>query len=427
MKKIAMALLIVMLITTSVVFAQGGKEAVQSAPAADAPVNLRFVLWDKASTQYLMPLVDAYKAKHPNVSFEFVDVAANDYGDKLTVMLSGGDTVDIISVKDIPMYSGMLTRNQIVPLNDLITRDKIDLAQYSGATNELTVDGKLYALPFRSDIWILYYNKDIFDKAGIPYPDNDMTWTEYENLARKLTSGTGANKIYGAHHHTWRSTVQLPTVQDGKNTVVSTDYSFMKPIYDMIIRMQNEGTIMDYGSLRAGNIHYKGVFYNGQIAMLPMGSWFIGTIIAGKKAGETKVNWGIAKYPHPEGISAGTTAGTLTSLAINSKSANKEQAWDFLKFYCGPEGADILAKTGALPAIRNSNILNTFASMEGFPAGGADALQTVTVRLELPMHAKVSAIEQILNEQHELIMTQSVTVDKGLAEATARVKKLLAQ
>lgn len=396
-------------------------------PPTPAPVTLKMVAWDIATTPYWQAVIDAYIAKNPNVKIELIDVSSAEYQDKVNIMLSGGDKTDIITVKDIPGYSAMLTRNQIIPLNSFVETDGLDLSVYSGAAEELTFEGSIYALPFRSDIWILYYNKDIFDRAGVAYPTNDMTWAEYEELARTLTSGSGADKVYGAHHHTWRSTVQLATVQDGKNTVIATDYSFMKPIYDMIVRMQKDGIIMDYGSLKAGSIHYSGVFKNEQIAMVPMGSWFIGTMIAAKNAGEADFNWGVAKFPHPAGVPAGTTAGTLTSLAINANSDNKDAAWDFIKFYSGVEGAKALAKTGNLPALRTPEVLDIFASLEGVPAEATEALQTVTVRLELPMHPKVGEVEQILNQEHELIMSESVSVDEGIEAMTRRVLEALAE
>jgi multiple sugar transport system substrate-binding protein len=392
--------------------------------AADEPITLTMTAWDVATTPYWQAVVDAYEAQNPNVKVELIDVTSAEYHDKVNIMLSGGDETDIITVKDIPGYSAMLTRGQIIPLNDYIDADSFDLSVYSGAGEELTFEGSIYALPFRSDIWILYYNKDIFDAAGLDYP-KDITWAEYDALARELTSGEGNEKVYGAHHHTWRSTVQLATTQDGKNTVIATDYSFMKPIYDMIVAMQDDGIIMDYGSLKASSTHYSGVFWNEQIAMLPMGSWFIGSMIAAENDGNADFNWGVAKFPVPEGVEPGTTAGTLTSLAINSNSDNKDAAWDFIKFYSGPEGAKALAETGNLPALRNEEILGVFSSLDGVPAEAADALQTTTVRLELPMHPKVGAVEQILNEEHELIMTNSVTVDEGIAAMSERVSEAL--
>ncbi len=399
------------------------------ASAQSGNVKLKMILWDLSQATYIQPVVDAYIAKHPKVSIEFINIPANDYGQKLAIMLSGGDTSDIISVKDMPMYAAMVAKKQIEPLGSLIARDKFDLEQYSGVTDEITVDGALYALPFRSDIWIMYYNKDIFNKSGVAYPTNDMTWDQYAELARKISSGTGVDRVYGSHHHIWRSTVQLATVQDGKHSIITADYSFMKPMYEMILKMQKDKTIMDFASLKVGNIHYSGVFYNEQIAMLPMGSWFIGTLISKIKDGTADMNWGIVKFPHPKGVEAGTTAGTITSLAINSKSANKDASWDFIKFFAGPEGASILAKLGSLPAIRNDQVIAAMKNISGFPQDKAsgEALVTKTVRLELPIHPKVAIIEKILNEEHELIITESVSIDQGLANMSRRVKEALSQ
>ena len=392
-------------------------------------VKLKMIVWDLNQTTYMQPMVDAYTAKHPNVSIEFINIPANDYGQKLAVMLAGGDTSDIISVKDIPMYASMVSKKQIESLNTYIARDKIDLDEYSGVTDQIMVDKMLYALPYRSDIWILYYNKDLFDKAKVPYPSNDMTWDEYAALARKVSFGQGVDRVYGSHYHTWRSTVQLPTVQDGKHSIIATDYSYMKPYYELVLGMQKDKTVMDFSSLKVGNMHYSGLFYNEQIAMMPMGSWFIGTLISKVKDGTAKMHWGIARYPHPAGVPSGTTAGTITSLAINSKSVNKEVAWDFLRFFCGSEGANILAKMGSLPAVRNQQVLDSIRKIDGYPQDktSADALMTKTVRLELPMHPKVAIIEKILNEEHELIMTGSVSIDQGLAEMSRRVKEVLDQ
>lgn len=417
MKKFILIVLIALTVLGTVSAQAGGK------------IKLKMIVWDLNQTTYMQPMVDAYLAKHPNVSIEYINIPANDYGQKLAVMLAGGDTSDIISVKDIPMYASMISKKQIEPLNSYIAKDKIDLEQYSGIAEQITVDNKIYALPYRSDIWILYYNKDLFDKAKVPYPTNDMTWDQYAALARQVSFGQGVDRVYGSHYHIWRSTVQLPSVQDGKHSIIATDYSYMKPYYQMVLDMQKDKTVMDFSSLKVGNMHYSGLFYNEQIAMLPMGSWFIGTLISKIKDGTASMKWGIARYPHPVGVPSGTTAGTITSLAINAKSANKEAAWDFLKFFCGPEGAVILAQMGSLPAINNQQVLDSIKKIDGFPQDktSAEALMTKTVRLELPLHPKVATIEKILNEEHELIMTGSVSIDQGLAEMGRRVKEALEQ
>lgn len=426
MKKMLLLTAFVSIISLSL-FANGTKE--EESVQADGKIELRMVTWDVSQTVYLEPLINAYKAINPDVSIELINVSANEYQDKLSIMLAGGDDVDIVTVKDIPGYSGMVQRKLIDPLNDYIKKDNLDLTKYSGLTDDITIDGNLYAIPFRSDFWLMYYNKDIFDAAGVPYPTNDMTWDDYAALAKKVSSGTGNDRVYGGHHHTWRSTVQLGTVQDGKHSIITDDYSFMNPMYNMIIDLQDTKSIMDYSSLKVGNMHYASLFYNNRIAMLPMGSWFISTLISKHETGEATMDWGLVKFPHQTGVAAGTTAGTITSLAINTNSEKKAAAWDFIKFYTGEAGSKVLAKTGNLPAIRDQSVLSILSSKEGYPTddGSKEALATAKVRLELPIHPKVSIIERILNEEHELILIGENTVDEGLAEMSRRVKVELAQ
>lgn len=390
--------------------------------------TLKMAIWDKDKNAYLQPVIDAYKAKNPNVDIEIVDISAAEYQDKLSVMLSGGsDDIDLITVKDTPGYSSMINKNQLEPLDSYISKDGVKLDSYSGVADQLKVNDKLYALPFRNDFWVLYYNKDIFDKAGIAYPTNDMTWTQYEELAKKLASGDGAARVYGTHDHIWRSTVQLPAVLDGKNTMIQKDYSFLKPYYEMALRLQNDKIMMDYASLKTGSIGYQGVFENNQIAMLPMGSWLMGQLMADKAKGTTNVNWGIVKYPHADEVKPGTTIGTITSLAINSKSSKKDAAWDFLKFFTGEESASVIAKTGNLPAIKNEDVIKAITAQQGFPTDDVSkqALETEKTYLEMPVNPKSASIELILNEEHDLIMTESISVDDGLKEMGKRVSEEL--
>lgn len=125
-----------------------------------------------------------------------------------------------------------------------------------------------------------------------------MTWAQFDELARKVTSGEGTEKKYGAHFHTWQALVQNWGVQDGKNTIMATDYSFFKPYYEMILGMQNDGICMDFGTLKSAGIHYSAAFADGSVAMMPMGTWYSATIIDSINKGESNVNWGIATRVH---------------------------------------------------------------------------------------------------------------------------------
>ena len=398
------------------------------APAKKEPVTLKWAMWDLDATAYYKPLVDAYVAKNPHVTIEYVDLGSADFMTMLSTQLSGGADLDVLTIKDIPGYANLVKQNHLEPLKSYIASSGIDTSLYGGTTEQITVNNEVYALPFRSDFWLIFYNKDLFDKAGVAYPTNDMTLTQYDELARKMTSGSGANKIYGNHYHTWRSAVQLFGILDGKNTIVDGTYDFLKPYYQLILKQQDDGICQDYATLKTSSIHYSGVFYNNQIAMMNMGSWFIATQIAKVKEGESlATNWGLAKYPHPDGVPAGTTLGTITSLSVNANSKNKDAALDFMKFVTGPEGAGVIAATGTIPAIKNDEVVASITSIEGFPTDAAskEALKTTKTYLEMPMHEKSADIEVVLNECHDNIMTKNTTIDQAITDMNTRIAEIL--
>jgi multiple sugar transport system substrate-binding protein len=391
-------------------------------------VTLKWALWDWDKVAYYKPLMQAYQAKNPNVKFESVDLGSQDYQQMIATQLAGGSKdIDIVTVKDVPNYTNLVRAGSILDLSGFMTEQKIDPASFGGLVDELKIDGKIYALPFRSDFWVVYYNKDIFDKAGVTYPTNDMTWAQFDQIATKLAGGMGANKTYGALFHTWRSTVQLPGILDGKQTLAGPDYAFLKPWYERALALQKAGVVPSYASLKTSNTHYSALFFNGTIGMLPMGTWFVGTQIAKVASGESKSkNWGIVKFPHPDGVAAGTTAAQISGLAVNANSTHKAEVLDFIKFVTGPEGAAIIAGTGTIPTVRTPEVTAKIASLPGFPQDQAskDALQSGKSFLEMAVNPNAAKIEVVLNRAHDSIMTDNISIDDGLKEMTDGVKAI---
>ncbi|MFA6844723.1 MAG: sugar ABC transporter substrate-binding protein [Sphaerochaetaceae bacterium] len=426
-KKVVGVFLIVSVVLCSA-FAAGSSEVAKTPTGA---TTLKWALWDIDSTTYYKPLIDAYEASHPNIKIEMLDLGSADFMTMLQTQLTGGDdTIDIVTVKDIPGYSNLVKKNLLFSLNDKIKSEGIDTSLYGGTTEQITVNNNLYALPFRSDFWVIFYNKALFDKAGVAYPTNDMTFAQYDALARKMTSGSGANKVYGAHYHTWRSAVQLFGILDGKHTIVDGHYEFLKPYYEMVLAEQKDGICQDYGSLKTSSTHYSGVFYNNSVSMMNMGSWFIATLIDKINKGEADCkSWGIVKYPHAEGVPAGSTLATITSLGVSAASKNKDAAFDFVKFVTGPEGASIIAKTGTIPSIKTAEVIKTISSKAGFPtdSASAEALKVSHGYLEMPLNDKSADIEIILNQVHDEIMTNNISIDDGIKKMDTQVQKILSK
>ena len=407
--------------------AAASSAASTSTAAAPESVTLKLATWDNTSNNVVTDAVAAFEAANPNISVEIIDIPSADYTTKLSVMLNGGSDVDAFYIKDGDTAKSLVEKGQLADLSSYITTDGIDLAAYNGLAENFSFDGKQYALPARTDFYVMYYNKDIFDAAGVAYPTNDWTWDEFEETAKKLTSGEGANKIYGAAFHTWQACIQNWGVQDGKHTIMDYDtgYDFFKPYYEMALRMQDEGTVQDYGTLKTGNIHYSGPFAQGTVGMMPMGTWFMSVMIQKVKDGESNVNWGIATLPHAEGVEAGYTVGSMTPLAINAASDKQDAAWELVKFITGEEGAASYAKNGAIPGRSNADSIAEIAKMEGMPADAAEALTVKNISLDRPITDKVGEVNQMLGEEHSLIMLGELSVDEGLAEMAERAAEIV--
>jgi len=410
------------------VFAGGSGD--KKAASKNEPVTLKWALWDYAQTVYYKPLIEAFEASHPNIKIEPLDLGSSDYSTMLSTQLTGGDSsIDVVTIKDIPGYATLVKAGQLLSLDSIVKDQKIDLKKYNGAAEQMTVDGKLYELPFRSDFRVVFYNKDLFDKAGVAYPSNDMTWEEYDALARKMTSGSGASKVYGVHYHTWRSIIQCQAILEGK-TVVQPPYDFMKPYYERVLKQQKDGICMDYAQLKTTSTHYSGVFYNNSVAMMEMGSWFISTLGSQIAQGKTEVkNWGIVKEPHAKGVKPGTTVGTLTGVGVSMASKHWKEAGEFVAFLCGAQGAEVLAKTGNYPALMNEQIVKILTKMPGFPQdkNSIDALQTAKICLEIAYSDKAPQVEAALNRVHDNIMTLNCTLDEGIKQANEDVKAVLSR
>ena len=396
--------------------------------AAAEDTTLTIVAWDANTTGYLTAQKEAYEASHPGVTIEYIDVSSQDYDTKVAAMLAGGDTSDIYMVKDIPALLNWYEAGYTEDLNPYIEAASYDLSGFVGMEVNYAQNGEQIALPFRSDFEILFYNKDLFDAAGVAYPTNDMSWEEYKEKALALTDT--ANDIYGTHYHTWLSTAVNYTVADGVNTLVDGEYSDLAYFYQLIQDLEDAGACMPYSEITAAGLHYSGAFGNGNIAMMPMGYWYVATLIQNIKDGAYNVkDWGLAAMPTKEDVQAGATFGNLTGVCINKTAEHKDAAWDYIAWLCGEEGSKVTASVGNRPAWVSEGVAEVMSSIDGFPTdeGSKASLLPTYVAIEIPGHPLASQISTILGEEHSAIMTREETIEEGIANMNERVQELLAE
>ncbi|MEU3349762.1 extracellular solute-binding protein [Streptomyces sp. NPDC006700] len=386
---------------------------------ADGKKVLRVALWNYDQTPEFKALIDGFKAKYPDIEVRPVDILSDDYSEKVTTMLAGGDTTDVLTMKTLTDYARFGTRGQLQSVNDEV--GKLDKAKYGGL-DAYDMNGEYYALPYRQDFYVLYYNKSLLKDSGADL--SKLTWSDYAALAKRQTKGSGASKVYGTYQHTWRSLVQAIAAAQTGGDLLGGDYGFFKDQYAMALDLQKSGAAMSWATANSQKVTYKTMFTTDKTVLMPMGTWFAAVLVQEKAAGDFKDDWGMAPLPQMTVDGKATTFGAPTAFAINKKAKNSDAARKFLSFASGPDGAAAVAKVGITPSYTDEAIMDTYFSVQGMPTDDLTkkAMRPDTVKLEMPISEKSSDVDTILTEEHQLVMTGEKSVDQGIKEMNSRVK-----
>ncbi|MFJ2115781.1 MULTISPECIES: extracellular solute-binding protein [unclassified Streptomyces] len=397
----------------------GGCGGGGSDTTSDGRTVLKVALWNYDTTPEFKALIDGFEAENPKVDVQPVDILADNYADKVTTMLAGGDSTDVLTMKNVTDYARYATRGQLKALDKDVKA--LDKASYSGL-EPFDLDGHYYAMPYRHDFWVLFYNKALVEPTGADL--SHLSWDEYATLAKKITKGDGTSKVYGTYLETWRSVVQATAAAQTGGDLLGGDYGFFKNQYELALNLQKSGAMMPFATAKSQHVTYKTIFEGGKVGMVPMGSWLAAALLADKAGGKTDVDWGIAPMPQLKTDGKTTTFGSPTAFAVNKKAKNSAEAEKFVKWASGPKGAAAIAGIGVVPAYTSDAIMKSYFGVKGMPSDAlaAKAMKPDAVKLEMPVSDRTADIHQILDEEHELVMTGEKSVDQGIEEMNKRVK-----
>lgn len=158
---------------------------------AEENVTLTFAFWDTNQEPGMKAIADAYMAEHPNVTIEVQVTPWGEYWTKLEAGAMGDSMPDVFWMHSNQFFK-YVTADKLLSLDDL----DYDYSPYpEGVTSLYTYEGSHYAIPKDYDTIALVYNKEIFDAAGEPYPDDTWDWAKFLEVAKKLTDPE--NGIYG--------------------------------------------------------------------------------------------------------------------------------------------------------------------------------------------------------------------------------------
>ena len=424
MKKL-FALLLVVLMCFGTVFANGESEA----PAEEGPVTITYYTWQDAAHK---PLIDAFNASQDDIFVDAHILASADYETKLTTLLAGGAEMDCFMEKrQVDMY-GQYDNGYIEPLDKFYEKTGADMSAVNAYKAQVYYDGHIIALPWRAGSYYTYYNKKLFEAAGIPTPDyyverGEWTWDKFQEVALALHEFDSKNEscifIWGSLANFMESQAQKPMVNlDGE---IDMSGDFFKQL-EMRKQLEDAGALTKLINLKVTKTHYSKVFYDGHCPMLLIGEWFPGQMTTGDRdgllTGFTKADYGITRLPCNQ--KDYVTQGASTNNHIVAYSKHKDAAFTFIQWMSSPEAAKIAAGMGVLPAVVTDDVKAVLA--ENLPdQKSLDYLTEDRTIYTANFTPYGSRVESMIDQFQEEYLTGKITKADAPAKFEANLKNII--
>lgn len=323
---------------------------------ADGKTTIEFSHWggSEGYTDIYKERIEAFEKANPDIKVKVISVA-DDYDTKMQTMFAGNEAPDVVQVAE--NGQNFASKNLFEDLSEYITTNKIDVeGNWADTMTQYTYEQKPFALPDRGGPEILYYNKDMFDAAGVEYPTSEWTMDDYTVAMEKLTIKEGDKTVqYGASGLDWTPNWGAflkanggSIVEDGKMVIDSPENLEILKWYNDIYQ---KGNVLTYQELeQVKNSNADSMFAQGKVAMLTTGFWNV-------KANTNLEGFNFDIATMPVGLEK-TTWPFGSALAISKTSKNKDAAFKFIEFMTGEEAQHMIGETLAdCPA--NLKVLNS--------------------------------------------------------------------
>lgn len=300
-------------------------------------------------------LIADYRQLHPEIRLRVENMPGRSITQKLLTSMDAGHAPDlcVLHWTRIPQVA---STGQLLVLDELVRRDGIDVEDYYPVgLQAYTYHEKLYGLPLRGSTITCFYNKDLFDRYGVPYPTDDWTWEELLEKAQKLTideDGDGLSDIYGCTpydiaNYIWSAGGDFLRWENGRYVSNLDDPLVFKAVefyvglfYEYKVSpprpgMRNDATMSTF------------TFEAGRVAITIAGPWRIPNYQL-----IDRFRWDTALFPHGPAGRKTRYAGDGFCLWKGSK--QPEKAWDLLKHLVSSQSTAKIARVGSdLPPQRS--------------------------------------------------------------------------
>jgi multiple sugar transport system substrate-binding protein len=395
------------------------------AGAQSSPVTIRvmtFFAYDNPEVE--QAVVDAFEAANPDINVELELTSYNDIFTKYQVQLAGGTPPDVISM-NFEQLSRFASRGALEPATAYVEASGLDLGIYYENTLDMhSVDGVLYGLPATFSNNVMFFNKSMFDAAGVDYPSADWDWDTLIEVGRQFVTdedGDGIMDTYGYGPAWWPMYMFLYNTNlltpDGSACALNTPEG-LQAMSAYVSLFAEDGISPNTAAQQTQGTYDR--FISGKLAMFVAGPWAVKPFNDSIEGFE----WDIALHP------AGTTEGTFlysNSYAVSAGSANKDAAWKFIAFATGEEGARIRQEgqfeITALRSIAESTFVESMVGQS--PAHPEVFMEAVQFGQRLPDHARFQEILDAIQPELDLALLGMQSVEDSMNNACDAINAIL--
>lgn len=313
----------VIVATLLVTALQGG--ALNSVSAQE--VVLTYGIWDSRQEPGLREIADDFEAENPGIKIELQVTGWGEYWTMLEAAATGGSLPDIFWMHSNEIYK-YGSNDMLLNLDEYIGRDSIDLTKFpQGLVDIYNVNESQYAIPKDFDTIGLWYNKTMFDEAGLDYPDETWTWETLREAAEILTEEEKGQ--YGMSAQLSNQEGYYNFVYQNGGTILTDERTSGYDLPETIEALEYYFSFVHDGLSPESytDTDSRAFLENGIAAMATFGSWQLPAFLDNEYLVE---NFDVAPLPSKEGNS--TTIYNGLGNAIDANTENPEEAWLFLSY-----------------------------------------------------------------------------------------------
>lgn len=398
---------------------------------AFAQTEISVAFWGQQSElDIYQQLKEQFEAQNPDIRVNLQQIDSNEYEQRILIQYASGTAPDVMTIRDASS-SFFARRGLFQDLTPLIEAQDFDLSDFDPATLEMyTQDGQQYGIPRSVTPIVTYYNKALFDEAGVPYPEEGWTWDDFLEAAQALTrdtDGDGTTDVWGTFMVPWDA-LFLPIVVTHGGSILNeegTEATLTRPETVEAFTFANDliNTYQVAPTIEAANeMNWIDGWAQGKYAMIFQGRWATPIFLDAMENVGATFEFDVA--PVPQGVERKTIQYS-DALGILNTSTEPEAAFRFIAFLSSEEGQQVLGGPRSLVVPSNLNVAETLISPDAMPENARLFLTEAEYGVAPPQSPSFSALYEIINRHLNEVYLGLVSVEDGLAAANQEVNQML--